>query len=149
MCRYEAEFRIWRAKLAAGFSLLCYGWGSKRGLLELFDKRLTRQGHLTLQCYGYRKALTVDVLIRRAAGDLLRLPAEEIEGMPLGDILTAVHQPEVALGRVLYIVLHNVDGPGMRSREQQELLADFVSSPHVRLIASCDHALTPELWDRQ
>lgn len=54
MSRHEAEFRLWRSQLAVGFSLLCYGWGSKRGLLELFDRRLAKAGHLTLQASGRR-----------------------------------------------------------------------------------------------
>ena len=44
-----------------------------------------------------------------------------------------------SLGRKLYVVLHNMDGPGFRSAEAQEGLAVLASASRLHLLASVDH----------
>jgi hypothetical protein len=44
-----------------------------------------------------------------------------------------------ALPSHVYIVVHSIDGPAMRSDEAQALLASIASIPQVHVIASCSH----------
>lgn len=41
------------------------------------------------------------------------------------------------------VVIHNIDGPGLRDSETQEYLARVAASSHVRIIASVDHVNAP------
>ena len=43
----------------------------------------------------------------------------------------------------VYIVVHSIDGPAVRSDEAQALLASIASIPQVHVIASCSHRLDP------
>lgn len=48
--------------------------------------------------------------------------------------------------RRVYVILHSIDGPGLRGEEEQALLADMAACPNVHLLASCDHVNTPLMW---
>lgn len=41
------------------------------------------------------------------------------------------------------VVIHNIDGPGLRDPETQQYLARIASCSHVRMIASIDHVNAP------
>lgn len=41
------------------------------------------------------------------------------------------------------VVIHNIDGPGLRDSETQEYLARVASCSYVRIIASIDHVNAP------
>lgn len=41
------------------------------------------------------------------------------------------------------VVIHNIDGPGLRDSETQQCLAQIASCTHIRMIASMDHVNTP------
>ena len=48
----------------------------------------------------------------------------------------------------VYLVLHNIDGPSLRTAEAQEALAALAATPHVMLVASVDHVHAPAMWDK-
>lgn len=43
----------------------------------------------------------------------------------------------------IYVVVHNIDGPGLRDSETQQYLARIASCSQVRLVASIDHVNAP------
>ena len=43
----------------------------------------------------------------------------------------------------IYVVIHNIDGPGLRDDDVQQTLASLASSKHVRLVASIDNINAP------
>ncbi|OVA10450.1 Origin recognition complex [Macleaya cordata] len=47
------------------------------------------------------------------------------------------------------VVIHNIDGPGLRDSESQQYLARLASCSHVRLVASIDHVNAALLWDKK
>ncbi|KAF0976832.1 hypothetical protein FDP41_004127 [Naegleria fowleri] len=47
----------------------------------------------------------------------------------------------------LYICIHNIDGPSLRDKTSQQLLAVLASSRYIHLICSVDHQLSNLLWD--
>jgi len=49
--------------------------------------------------------------------------------------------------RDLYIIVHNIDGEGLRSKVVQSTIATLASTPGIHLIASVDHVHAPLLWD--
>ena len=49
----------------------------------------------------------------------------------------------------LYLVVHSIDGPSLRSAEAQAQLAELAACTHVRVVASVDHLNAALLWDRE
>jgi origin recognition complex subunit 2 len=43
----------------------------------------------------------------------------------------------------VYVVIHNIDGPGLRDDDVQQALATLASSKYVRLVASIDNINAP------
>lgn len=43
----------------------------------------------------------------------------------------------------IYVIIHNIDGPGLRDDDVQQTLASLASSKHVRLVASIDNINAP------
>lgn len=41
------------------------------------------------------------------------------------------------------VVIHNIDGPGLRDSETQQVLAQVASCSHIRMVASIDHVNAP------
>ncbi|EFC46961.1 hypothetical protein NAEGRDRAFT_88227 [Naegleria gruberi] len=47
----------------------------------------------------------------------------------------------------LYICIHNIDGPGLRSKSTQHLLSVLSSNRYIHLICSVDNQLSNLLWE--
>eukprot|EP00798_Chlamydomonas_sp_ICE-L_P005842 gene5842-6128_t len=56
----------------------------------------------------------------------------------------AVQYPE----RRVYLVLNNIDGPGLRDPADQRILSELASCSNVHLTASCDNVNTSLLWNK-
>lgn len=41
------------------------------------------------------------------------------------------------------VIIHNIDGPGLRDSETQQYLARVASCPNIRIVASIDHVNAP------
>ncbi len=51
--------------------------------------------------------------------------------------------------RRLYLIVHNIDGPSLRSSKAQEVLSFLADSRGIHLIASIDHINATFLWDQR
>ena len=67
----------------------------------------------------------------------------------LAQIQRATRGPPSCAPKRLYIVLHNIDGPQLRTSEAQALLGELASMERVHLIASIDHVNSPLLWSKR
>jgi origin recognition complex subunit 2 len=60
------------------------------------------------------------------------------------DLLTFLYEAEVEdNGSFVCVVIHNIDGPGLRDSETQQYLARLASCTHIRIVASIDHVNAP------
>lgn len=60
------------------------------------------------------------------------------------DLLTFLDQAEIEDGDFFVcVVIHNIDGPGLRDSETQQYLARLAACAHVRIVASIDHVNAP------
>lgn len=41
------------------------------------------------------------------------------------------------------VLIHNIDGPGLRDSETQQYLSRIASCAHIRMVASIDHVNAP------
>lgn len=49
----------------------------------------------------------------------------------------------------LYLIIHNIDGEGLRSHQSQTILSTLAAIPQIHIVASIDHVNAPLLWDSQ
>uniref|UniRef100_A0A182Y518 Origin recognition complex subunit 2 n=1 Tax=Anopheles stephensi TaxID=30069 RepID=A0A182Y518_ANOST len=141
---HEQHFERWLFLLNEGFSVLLYGLGSKRSLLQSFHHRVLADRPAVV-INGFFPALTVKDVLDAVANDLLDLQLQ-----------TAVHHEtideielELSLQPDLHIFLlvHNLDGAAMRNGRMQSTLSRLASIPNLHLIATVDHINAPLLWD--
>ncbi|CAO3564391.1 unnamed protein product [Mortierella alpina] len=146
MLLYEEQFPQWYFELISGFSLLIYGYGSKRLLLNKFATTVLTDAPLII-VNGYFPTLAVKEILDRISATALKYTG------PTGTL-----QEQIALihayfaqsdrdVRKLYLLVHNIDGSGLRSEKSQAALSLLASCPHIHLIASIDHINANILWD--
>jgi origin recognition complex subunit 2 len=60
------------------------------------------------------------------------------------DLLTFLYEAEVEDNdSFVCVVIHNIDGPGLRDSDTQQYLARLASCTHIRIVASIDHVNAP------
>jgi len=144
--RHAQEFGRWWAQWRAGHSLLFYGFGSKHALLQKFARACCGDG-ACLTINGLHPGLTARQVLMRVAALAKLSKAQHYRATPVKDLLDLIRS-EAPL-RKIYVVLHNIDGPGLRDLGSQRLLSEMSALPNVHLAASVDHVNAPLLWDLQ
>ncbi|KAF7129497.1 hypothetical protein RHSIM_Rhsim10G0028100 [Rhododendron simsii] len=142
-----------------GFSLLMYGFGSKKALIEDFaSATLTEYGVLVIN--GYLQSINLKQMLI-ALAELLwdqlktqrRTPSgnsskvqQPFNSRSVDDLLAFLDGPQVEGDECLVcVVIHNIDGPGLRDLETQQYLARIAACSHICVVASIDHVNAP-LW---
>ena len=181
--QYEVEFAQWSFLLATDHSLLLYGFGSKRSLLNDFACYHLAQWGDVLTLNGYDRDIGIDAILDLVVGRYLNgieprlrsslaAPTSPEDGMhkrrrQLGHVQPSQGSPAVvrrafaiaeklasARQCPLFLVVHNIDGVGLRSHLGQSALSTLVAASTgvdgcrmVRLAASIDHVNAPlALW---
>jgi len=135
------QFPRWMSLLHRGYSIVCYGLGSKKSLLHNFHEEYLLEKD-TVVVNGFFPSLTIKQILSTISEDIL-----EIDGTFTS---TSEHIDEITanLTSDLYLLVHNIDGPMLRSSKVQTALASLVSHPRVHLICSIDHINAPLIWDQ-
>lgn len=159
----EKLFPRWKALLGAGFSVLLYGLGSKREVIEAFrDSELCSDG-ASVCVHGHHPSLTTRILLSHCIEALALPPVVmpggtgsgagarlAVEEASLRCIAAATAPgPETEQQFRLYVFIHSVDGVALRNPEAQACLASLAALPGVGLLASCDHVNAPLLWHKR
>eukprot|EP00090_Calanus_glacialis_P006380 TRINITY_DN14975_c0_g1_i1.p1 TRINITY_DN14975_c0_g1~~TRINITY_DN14975_c0_g1_i1.p1 ORF type:complete len:586 (-),score=222.95 TRINITY_DN14975_c0_g1_i1:96-1853(-) len=139
---HRVQFPKWLSLLHRGYSVVCYGLGSKKSLLHDFHENLL----LDKDCVvvnGFFPSLTIKQILGTITEDIL-----EIEG---NFSSTSEHLEEIfsCLTTDLYLLVHNIDGSTLRTSKVQSTLASLASHPLVHLVCSIDHINAPLIWDQQ
>ncbi|KAF9256834.1 origin recognition complex subunit 2 [Marasmius fiardii PR-910] len=144
-------------QLKAKFNILCYGYGSKRHLINQFAvERCAKMGHVVVvngfhpDCGGVKEVVRsiennvtgLSSLPLPSGSSSIDLQIQRICQFYTGD---SAHS-KTKKRRHLYIVIHNVDSNTLRSVKSQSLLSTLASSPGIHLIASVDHINAPLIW---
>ncbi|KAJ7755322.1 origin recognition complex subunit 2-domain-containing protein [Mycena maculata] len=134
-------------ELKEGFNIVCYGFGSKRSLLNQFaTARCSKAGHVVV-VNGFQPELSVkDMLnsIENIRGiTSLPLPSNtsESQARRIYDFFS-----QSPTQRHLYLVIHNIDSFLTRTPKAKACLSLLALHPHIHLIASVDHINAPLLW---
>jgi len=143
---YEEQFQQWYFELRSGFNLLVYGYGSKRLLLTKFATTILTDAPLLI-VNGYFPTLTIKDILDRISSKALKYTGPT---GALSEQLAFIHayfrQPDRAVEKI-YLLIHNIDGPSLRSEKVQSALSVLASCPSIHLIASVDHINANILWD--
>lgn len=143
--RVRAQFPHWLEELAAGFNLVLHGLGSKRLLLAELSTRWLSRGARCVEVAGYHPACSLQqVLLALSEGVFCDASAARQPHELLQRLLTELdradeHEP-------VYLVLHNMDGPLLRSSKAQDALSRLAATRRLRLLASVDHVNAALLW---
>eukprot|EP00898_Chlorokybus_atmophyticus_P000477 jgi/Chlat1/142/Chrsp1S03093 len=142
---YTAQFPKWMFQLRAGFSLLFNGFGSKRALLERFALECLNDA-TSVVIDGYAQDLTLKQVLAAISHAHPSSYSSHHADEPQ---CSTAQRPPMAANSIVYVLIHNIDGPALRSSTAQLALSRVASLPHIHLIASIDHVDIPTLWDKQ
>ncbi|KAI7748478.1 hypothetical protein M8C21_009301 [Ambrosia artemisiifolia] len=160
---YKSLYNEWLFELRYGFGLLLYGFGSKKTLIEDFaSTALTEYSVIVVN--GYLQSINLkqvamamaEVLwdqlklqLRSASGSLPK-SQQPFNSRSMDDLIAFLDGPHAPENECFVcLVIHNIDGPGLRDSESQHLLARIAACSHVRVVASIDHVNAPLLWDKK
>ncbi|XP_019231798.1 PREDICTED: origin of replication complex subunit 2-like isoform X1 [Nicotiana attenuata] len=159
---YKSLYSEWLFVLRCGFALLMYGFGSKKALIEDFATRsLTEYSVVVVN--GYLQSINlkqVVITLAELLWDQLKLRKKTTSGNPsksqqpfnpksMDDLLAFLDKPDIGDECFVCIIVHNIDGPGVRDSDSQQCLASIAACSHVRMVASIDHVNAPLLWDKK
>ncbi|KMS98959.1 hypothetical protein BVRB_3g066990 [Beta vulgaris subsp. vulgaris] len=159
---YRNLYQEWVFELRCGFGLLMYGFGSKKTLIEDFaSTALTEYSVLVVN--GYFQSVNF-LQVSVAAAELFW---EQIKTRKKSTgSLCKVQQPFSSKSTddlfafldgslteeddsFICILIHNIDGPGLRDSDTQQFLARMAACSHVRIVATIDHVNASLLWDKK
>ncbi|KAF9075006.1 DNA replication origin binding protein [Rhodocollybia butyracea] len=140
-------FRRMFLEMQEGFNVMCYGYGSKRTMLNEFAvNTCSKAGHVVVANafqphFGLKELLAC---IEKVPGiDSLPLPSSSMENQSRR-ICEFFSRPTQK--RHLYLVIHNIDSPPLRLSRAQTCLSLLALHPKIHLVASIDHINSPLLW---
>ncbi|KDP35610.1 hypothetical protein JCGZ_09048 [Jatropha curcas] len=162
MNSYKKLYSRWVFELRCGFGLLMYGFGSKKALIEDFAST-TLSEYPVVVINGYLQSINLKQVIialaelwldqlktKRKTSSTLPKVHQPFSSRSVDDLLTFLDRSDVEeIDSFLCVVIHNIDGPGLRDTESQQYLARIASCSHIRIIASIDHVNAPLLWDKK
>ena len=163
-------------ELTQGFSLLFYGIGSKRQFLERFaleylvprlsqstkgeyGKRRSGSSHntsMTIPCIivnGYNPSCVYREVFRAVSKIMFPQEIYGDDSKFWGNLCMLQVQRMIEFYKdkppdiKLVLLVHNIDGPGVRKEMFQTLLSSLGVIRQIALIASADHIYAPVLWD--
>ncbi|XP_071733272.1 origin of replication complex subunit 2-like [Rutidosis leptorrhynchoides] len=160
---YKSLYNEWVFELRYGFGLLMYGFGSKKSLIEDFAAT-SLTDYSVIVVNGYLQSINLKqvatamaevlwdqlkIYSRYASGGLQK-DQQPFNSRSMDDLIAFLDLPHVPENECLVcLVIHNIDGPGLRDSDSQHLLARIAACSHVRIVASIDHVNAPLLWDKK
>lgn len=149
--QHKQQFYEWSFLLATHQSVLLYGYGSKISLLSKFGNYLAEEDEgdvISLNCYdpNFDICASLDCL-----NDLLSFGGESRQSEPIGLVKKAssiAKRIASSRSRPLFILIHNIDGVGLRTAEAQDSIATLTANsckdgspymPLIRVVASIDN----------
>ncbi|KAG2459705.1 ORC2 protein, partial [Polypterus senegalus] len=128
-----------------GFSIVLYGLGSKRALLESFrNSMLTNMVHLVIN--GFFPSITIKSILSAITGDVLDYEGSFRNPLDQTSFILEALKKDPALH--IFLIIHNIDGPMLRGEKTQQILAQLAAAPNLHVIASIDHINAPLAWDQ-
>lgn len=140
----KRHYNKWMYVLHENFNVLLYGLGSKRSILQEFQKELLSDKPVIV-VNGFFPSLTLKDILD-GIFDILDLG--ESPGNP-SEACEAISQELIKLTEFhIYLIIHNIEGPVLRNAKCQNTLAKLAAIKNIHLIATVDHINAPLVWDQ-
>nr|CAD7589669.1 unnamed protein product [Timema genevievae] len=147
LCKeHESQFHKWMLALREGFSVILYGVGSKRILLQRFQDECL-QDKPVLMVNGFFPSLTIKEMLDCITDDILELENCPVNVHECIDRIESEFRSDPQLE--LYFIVHNIDGPTLHTHKNQEILSRLARVDNIHLVASVDHINAPLIWDQK
>ncbi|KAL4065494.1 origin recognition complex subunit 2-domain-containing protein [Scleroderma yunnanense] len=140
-------FQRYARELVEGFNLLFYGFGSKRTILNKFATEcLSKKGYVVVM-NGFQP----NISLKDIFSSIERIPGVQSTHSSGGSTEQHIYDffaeaSDDPLRRDLYLVVHNIDSPAMRSPKIKNVLSFLALNPNIHLVASIDRLNAPLLW---
>jgi origin recognition complex subunit 2 len=151
VCDHKTMFSKWMHLLSEGFNVVLFGLGSKRSLLNDFHSEMLNDKDCVV-INGFFPSLTMKQVLNVILNDILAHKGNV--GGTVSEQVEIVCQSysknnvEDLVADDLYLVVHNIDGPMLRSEVTQSLFSKLAGHPRIHMICSIDHINAPLLWDQ-
>lgn len=149
---YSKLFSQFLVELEEGFNILCYGYGSKRQLLNQFAKDFcSKKGHVVI-ANGFQPDFTIKDLLSQLENipDILDLGTlsltPEKQAQRISDFFSSLSSANAKRPPHLYIIIHNIDSPALRAPRAKSILSLLALTTNIHIIASIDHINAPLIW---
>ena len=143
---YTKVFSRYMSELNEGFNILCYGFGSKRDILNKFATECcAKAGHVVV-INAFQPSFVIKDLftsIENVPGVLdqeLTSTAIEKQARRIYDFFAGPSQGD------LYLIIHNIDAAPLRNPKAEAHLSLLAHNPRIHIVASIDHINAPLLW---
>lgn len=131
--------------LNADHSLLFYGLGSKRTVLDNLATHLSSTGDVVV-INGFNPTVSLRMAFTQLAVEVLGL--KSFSKRSLLDYVDAISDAmQRKRSTTISVIIHNIDGAALRPSDAQLALSRLAGIPRVRFAASIDHVNAPLLWD--
>ena len=118
---------------------MVYGLGSKRYLLDDFRTQTLNSENVVV-VNGYFPGLTMKEILNSITDGILE-QSSSFSGTI--EQLEFIEQQFDKGNKKAYVIVHNIDGPSLQFRREQEILARLASIKGLHVVASSDHINTP------
>lgn len=136
----ELQFQKWLHLLYENFNVLLYGLGSKRKLLEQFQKEYL-QNVPVIVVNGFFPSISIKDILDSI---LLNILEAKEGGSGLFEACEIVEQKfNIYSDLHLFIIIHNIEGDMLRNNKCQNVLARLADIRNIHLIATIDHINAP------
>lgn len=151
--QYQQQFHEWSFALATSQSILLYGLGSKISILTSFGQHLAQEGDV-MSLNGYDPNIDMNALLDYVDDifcdgseyqQSITQPTRESNNLLTKRATTIAKRIATLRSRPLFLLIHNIDGAGLRNVVAQEVLAILTArsnkdgSPFIRIAASVDN----------
>lgn len=136
---YEQLFDKWVYVLSENFNIILYGIGSKRSVLQQFQKQKLSD-YPCIVVNGFFPSLTIKSILETIVMDLLKcsnVPSN------VGDVVKLIDTRLTDDDIELFLIIHNIDGMMLRNAKAQTVLASISKIKNVHTIATIDHINAP------
>lgn len=170
--QYQQQFSEWSFSMATSQSILLYGLGSKTTMLTSFGQHLSSEGDV-VSLNGYDPKIDLnrfleymDLLFCDGSGPTQINPHSSMakNNIAVRDSNKGLAKKAASIAKMfaskrsrpLFVLIHNIDGVGLRNRFAQDAIATLTTnsrkdgSPMIRIVASVDNVNSAMvLWSPQ
>ena len=147
---HSRSFPQWNFELSQSFNICLHGYGSKRHLVTSFAKylhRLNPRPKIVI-LNGYIPTLNIRQILTTVAAVVFGAPLQSLGSQPREIVEKIIAHLTASPPLIpIYLFVNSLDASPLRRAPIPSLLAQLVSSPSIRLLATCDSPSFPLLWD--